>query len=164
MAMPAWYMDMWVKAPLPVISPMAQTPSAARILSSTLIVRSLSFRPTAPMPSAARRVRRPVATSNRSAVMAWPLASTVKQVPSWLTRRTLTSVRIAIPSAVKIFSISSLDSGSSSGSSRGVASITVTVAPKRAKTWLSSAPMAPPPSTTSDRGTCSVSIASRLVQ
>ena len=32
--MPAWYMDMCVNAPLPVISPIAHTPSAARIQPS----------------------------------------------------------------------------------------------------------------------------------
>ena len=50
------------------------------------------------------------------------------------------------------------------GSSRPVASTTVTLAPKRAKTWASSDPIAPPPRTISDSGTCSVSMASRLVQ
>ena len=29
-----WYIDTWVNAPLPVMSPMAQTPSATRIRSS----------------------------------------------------------------------------------------------------------------------------------
>ena len=33
--MPAWYMDMWVNAPVPTMSPIAQTPGAARIRSST---------------------------------------------------------------------------------------------------------------------------------
>ncbi len=36
--------------------------------------------------------------------------------------------------------------------------------PKRANTWPSSAPIAPPPSTTSDDGTSVVDSASRLVQ
>ena len=31
MTMPAWYMDMWVNAPLPVMSPSAHTPGAARM-------------------------------------------------------------------------------------------------------------------------------------
>ena len=35
----AWYMDMWVNAPCPVTSPMAHTPGAARIWSSTGMVR-----------------------------------------------------------------------------------------------------------------------------
>ncbi len=69
-----------------------------------------------------------------------------------------------MPSAVKIRSISSLASGSSNDTSRGSASTTVTAAPKRAKTWASSAPIAPPPSTISDSGTCSAWTISRLVQ
>ncbi len=36
--------------------------------------------------------------------------------------------------------------------------------PKRRNTWASSTPMAPPPSTTSESGTSSVSMAPRLVQ
>lgn len=55
-------------------------------------------------------------------------------------------------------------SGSSPGSSRAAASSTVTVAPKRAKTWANSQPTGPAPSTISDSGTCSTATASRLVQ
>ena len=69
-----------------------------------------------------------------------------------------------MPSFAKTRSISSLASGSSKDSSRGSASITVTSVPKRAKTWASSAPMAPPPSTISDSGTRSAWTISRLVQ
>ena len=39
--MSAWYMDMCVKAPFPVTSPMAHTPSAARIHPSVGMVRAL---------------------------------------------------------------------------------------------------------------------------
>ena len=67
-AMSAWYMDMCVKAPFPVTSPMAHTPSAARIQPSVGMARAAGSRPTAATPSAARSVRRPVLTSSRSAV------------------------------------------------------------------------------------------------
>ena len=79
----------------------------------------------------------------------------MKWAPLWLTRSAGAFVHTEMPSAVKIRSISALASGSSKDSSLGSASTTVTAAPKRAKTWASSAPMAPPPSTTSDCGTCS---------
>ena len=69
-----------------------------------------------------------------------------------------------MPSAVKIRSISSLASGSSNDTSRGSASTRVTAVPKRAKTWVNSAPVAPPPSTISDSGTRSAWTTSRLVQ
>ena len=68
MTMPAWYMDMWVNAPLPVMSPSAHTPGAARMWSSTGMARRLSSMPTAPAPTAARSARRPVATSSASPV------------------------------------------------------------------------------------------------
>ena len=69
-----------------------------------------------------------------------------------------------MPSAVKTLSSSALLSGSSSGSSRAEPSTTVTLVPKRANTWASSTPIAPPPRMTSDSGASVVSIASRLVQ
>ena len=72
MTMPAWYMDMWVKAPLPVISPSAHTPGAARMRSSTGMARSRSSIPTAPAPTAARSARRPVATSSAAPVSSSP--------------------------------------------------------------------------------------------
>ena len=69
-----------------------------------------------------------------------------------------------MPSRVKTRSIRSPASGSSKDSSRGSASTTVTSVPKRAKTWASSQPIAPPPSTIIDSGTCSAWTISRLVQ
>ena len=85
-------------------------------------------------------------------------------MPLWLTRPAGAFVHTVMPSAVKIRSISSLASGSSKDTSLGSASTTVTAAPKRANTWASSAPMAPPPSTISDSGTCSAWTISRFVQ
>ena len=85
-------------------------------------------------------------------------------MPLWLIRSAGAFVQTVMPSAVKIRSISSLASGSSNDTSRGSASTTVTAVPKRAKTWASSAPMAPPPSTISDSGTRSAWTISRLVQ
>jgi hypothetical protein len=75
-----------------------------------------------------------------------------------------TPVRTPMPSRPNTSSISAPDSGSSAGSSWPSASTTVTADPKRENTWASSAPIAPPPRTISDRGTCSVSIAWWLVQ
>ena len=67
-AISAWYMDMCVNAPWPVTSPIAHTPSPARIHSSVEMVRALESRPIEATPSAAKSVRRPVATSRRSAI------------------------------------------------------------------------------------------------
>ena len=69
-----------------------------------------------------------------------------------------------MPSRPSTSATSALDSGSSSASNRSAPSTIDTLAPKRANTCPSSTPMAPPPSTTSDRGTVSVSMASRLIQ
>src|SRR6266702_4209142 len=103
-AMPAWYMATWVNAPLPVTSPIAHTPSAARIRSSTAVALAVSSSPAAATPSPARSVRRPVATSSRCAVSVSPPASfTVKSRPSWLTRPARAPVRTRktrAPSAV----------------------------------------------------------------
>ena len=73
-------------------------------------------------------------------------------------------VRTSMPSRPKTSASSAPASGSSGGSRRPDPSITVTRAPNRAKTWDSSAPIAPPPSTRSDAGTSVASMASRLVQ
>ena len=82
MTMPAWYMDMWVKAPLPVMSPSAHTPGAARMCSSTGMARSRSSIPAAPAPTAARSARRPVATSSAAPVSSSPPSRvTVKPRP-----------------------------------------------------------------------------------
>ena len=69
-----------------------------------------------------------------------------------------------MPSRANTAASRSLASGSSSGTSRSAPSATATRLPNRAKTCASSTPMAPPPRTTNDSGTCSASIASWLVQ
>ena len=69
-----------------------------------------------------------------------------------------------MPSRAKTSRSSSPASGSSAGTRCGLPSSTVTRAPNRANTWLSSTPTGLPPSTTSDPGTSVVSMASRLVQ
>ena len=69
-----------------------------------------------------------------------------------------------MPSDSKTRASSSPASGSSNDTSRPSASTTVTCAPNLAKTWASSTPMAPPPSTISESGTSVALIASRLVQ
>ena len=69
-----------------------------------------------------------------------------------------------MPSDPKTSANSCPASGSSGPTRQGPASSTVTSEPKRRNTWASSTPMAPPPSTASDPGTSSVSMASRLVQ
>ena len=69
-----------------------------------------------------------------------------------------------MPSSANAFASSSLDSGSSAGTSRSACWTIVTLAPKRENTCASSQPTGPPPSTTSDPGTSSTATASRLVQ
>ena len=66
---------------------------------------------------------------------------------------------MSIPSPPSTSCRSAPDSGSSSASNRSACSTIDTFAPKRAKTCPSSTPTAPPPSTTSDDGTVSVSMA-----
>jgi len=88
----------------------------------------------------------------------------VNRTPLWLTRSAGAFVHTSMPSRMKIRSMSMPASGSSNDSSLGRASTTVTDAPKRANTWASSAPMAPPPRTIRDRGTCSARTISRFVQ
>src|SRR4029078_5680196 len=55
-------------------------------------------------------------------------------------------------------------SGSSTATRRSATSTTVTSTPYRAKTWATSQPIGPPPSTTSDAGRSVTVTASRLVQ
>ena len=76
----------------------------------------------------------------------------------------VTPVRTAMPSASNTSASNAPDSGSSGPMSRSPSSRTVTDEPNRAKTWANSTPIAPPPSTASEPGTSSVSMASRLVQ
>ena len=79
----AWYMDMWVNAPWPVMSPMAHTPGATRRWSSTGMAWALSSTPTTPAPIPGRSVRRPVATSSASPVTSVPSdRARVKPSPS----------------------------------------------------------------------------------
>ena len=86
MTTPAWYIETCVKAPLPVMSPTAHTPSVTRQRSSTGAVRESLATPTVSRPTAAGSARRPVATRSFSAVRVEPSASvTVKPVPSWVT-------------------------------------------------------------------------------
>ena len=68
MTTPAWYIETCVKAPLPVMSPTAHTPSVTRQRSSTGAVRESLATPTVSSPTAAGSARRPVATSSFSAV------------------------------------------------------------------------------------------------
>ena len=82
----------------------------------------------------------------------------------WLTDATDTPSSSAIPSEPRTSARTADASGSSGPTRTGAASMMVTVAPNRWNTWASSTPMAPPPSTSSDSGTDSVAIASRLVQ
>ncbi len=86
MTTPAWYIETCVKAPLPVMSPMAHTPSVTRQRSSTGAVRESLATPTVSSPTAAGSARRPVATSSFSAVtVAPPARVTVNADPSWVT-------------------------------------------------------------------------------
>src|ERR671919_1646354 len=155
-----WYMATWVKAPLPVTSPTAHTPSVTRRCSSTGTQRRVSSTPTA-----GRSARRPVATSSWAAARRVPSSRpTARRAPSRWTPLTRAEVRTATPSASNTSASSRPVSGSSPGTSRSSISTTVTATPKRANTWASSTPTGPPPSTISDEGSSLASIASRLVQ
>ena len=72
MAMAAWYIETWVKAPLAVTSPTAQTPSVTRMWSSTGMARASSSTPMDPTLRACRLGRRPAATNNWSATSGSP--------------------------------------------------------------------------------------------
>jgi hypothetical protein len=134
-AIRAWYMDMCVNAPRPVMSPMAHSLSAARMRSSTVMPRAVSSSPTAPTPSFAMSVRRPAATSMRSAWTTSPLSSfTTNPLDSKLTRAADSPVRTVMPSASNVADSRSPASGSSAGTSRSACCTTVTAAPKRENT------------------------------
>src|SRR5262245_21803138 len=168
-AIPAWYIAMWVNAPLPVTSPMAQTPGATRQCSSIgshLAPLVTPGTPKASTPSRSSAVCRPVATRSRSAVTgSVPFRCTAKpsagEYPIFVAP---VPTRSSIPSSASAVATSSLASGSSSATSRSSASITVTSTPNLANTWPSSTPIEPPPRMASERGSVSTSIACRLVQ
>ncbi len=110
--------------------------------------------------------RRPVATSNFSPVTVRPSSSViVNSLPSCATcrrvhaggdRHAVALERLAGPGR--------RTRAPPSTRIRSAPSITVTATPKRAKTWVSSTPIAPPPSTTSEAGSVSTRIASWFVQ
>ena len=86
----AWYIDMWVKAPLPVMSPIAQSLSPARIRASVSTARACGSSPTASSPRSAMLGRRPAATSSRSersstAVPPASVSETVNRPSAWRT-------------------------------------------------------------------------------
>ncbi len=166
-AMSAWYMAIWVNAPLPVASPTAHTPGApgTRIRSSTGSARASSGTPSTLTPSRSSSTRRPAATSSRCAPSRSPRRPvTVNQSPDQETEAASVPVWTETPSVVSTRVSSSAASGSSRASSRGCDSSTVTAQPIRWSAWPSSRPTAPPPSTSSDSGSSGVSISSRLVQ
>ena len=76
----------------------------------------------------------------------------------------MTSVSTWMPSCANTSASSRLDSGSSGPRMRSPTSRTVTLTPKRASAWASSAPIGPPPMTASEPGTDSIRRMSRLVQ
>ncbi len=165
--MSAWYMDMWVNAPWPTASPTAHTSSTptTRMWSSTGSEWADPSSPREATFSWARSGRRPAATSSRSATTGSPAPrDTAKRWPSWWTESMVTPVRTSMPSSPNTSASNAPASGSSGPIRWGATSSTVTSAPKRRNTWASSTPMAPPPRTTSEAGTSSVSMASRLVQ
>ena len=88
----------------------------------------------------------------------------MKASPSWATRSAPTPARTVMPSDSNVAASTVEASGSSSARMRSAASTTVTSTPKRAITWLSSQPMAPPPSTMIDAGSSVASMISWLVQ
>src|SRR5918995_2336946 len=162
-AMPAWYMAMGVNAPCPVTSPTAHSFSPARIHSSTVTAPAVLSSPRLSTPRADRSDRRPTDTSGRSARRSTP-AVTVNRSPSYATPDAPTPVYTEIPSASSASCTRVDASGSSIGSSRSMASTTVTATPNRAYACASSNPTAPPPSTSIDAGSVLASTASRLVQ
>ncbi len=98
--------------------------------------------------------RRPTATSSRSATCCPSPSSRTRTAPSARAsmRVTVRPVTTAMPSAANTSSSTLEVSGSSRATRRGRASTIVTAVPTRRKAWASSQPMAPPPSTISDRG------------
>src|SRR5215472_9470986 len=164
-AMADWYIATCVNAPSPVTSPTAQTPPVTRMWASVRIHRAVESSPTVSIPRPSRLALRPVATNSRSAVTASPVASVkVIPLPSSDAPTASAPTRTLTPSRSRTSATVCPASGSSSGSSRSSASTTVTATPKRAKTWPSSRPTAPPPRTINEAGRLSASMASWLVQ
>ncbi len=83
---------------------------------------------------------------------------------SYDTESIVTPVSTCRPSWANASATTALASGSSGARMRSAISSTVTRTPNRASACAISAPIAPPPITTSDPGTDSIRITSRLVQ
>ena len=87
-----------------------------------------------------------------------------KRPSAYDTELIVTPVSTWMPSRANTSETSRLLSGSSGPRIRSPSSSTVTRTPKRASPWASSAPIGPPPMTTSEPGTDSIRRMSRLVQ
>ena len=110
--------------------------------------------------------RRPTQTSSSSPTTSVPSSIDSTIGPSTPSRRTAaawTPACTSMPSAAKAAHTSSPANGSSRASSRGPPSTTITSShPSRLKHCAISAPIAPPPSTSSRRGSSLADVTSRL--
>ena len=164
--MPAWYIDMCVKAPWPVTSPRAQSPGPARMCSSTGTARCASSIPTAAGADAGQVG--PPARAHEQLGRAELLAvgqgdREAVTVVGHAARRSRRSARRCPPGRT-LSPAAPRPPAPRAAAAGPAASTTVTRAPKREKARASSDPIAPPPSTISDSGTCSVSMIWWLVQ
>ena len=159
-----WYIETWVKAPLPVTSPIAHSPSCTRNRSSTASVRADGSRLTVASPRSSRLGVRPAATSSFSAVTVSSPTWTVNFPSAWATDLISAPVTTRTPSCASTSASIEEASGSSGPRMRGPASSSVTRTPNRANTWVISHPIGPPPTTTSEDGSDVTCTASRLVQ
>ena len=82
-AIRAWYLPTWVNMAMPVTSPIAQTPGAARIRSSTSTPRFEISTPSCSKPSPSVCARRPVAISSRSARTEAPPSRATRPGSTW---------------------------------------------------------------------------------
>jgi len=159
----AWYLPTWVNMNIPVTSPTAHTPSAARSVSSTGTRPWSSSIPTASTPSPSPRGARPVAMSRRSPRTRTPSSSSsTYPSPSRSADRACTPRCSSIPSARSACATASPTAGASRASRR-CPSTTTTSPPSVLTAWAISTPTEPPPITSRRRGTRRMRVTSRLV-
>ena len=166
----AWYIDMWVKAPLPTMSPIAHSLSPARIRASVSTDRAVGVEPDR-LEAEVGDVGPPAGRDEQ------PVGREVERGAAGVGERHREPA-VGVVHRPDLRAGEHLDAVGRHRARddlrrlrllerRGCAaraSTSETVVPKRAKAWASSAPIAPPPMTTIEAGRSGVASTSRLVQ